>query len=171
MTELAGVSGRCSSLMGARSVGMNPLYLCSWGPYLRSSLSWTSCKQKLTHTQQVENMRENVSGQLSGMSVVQGLVVQDKFLFWQHLPLNNFYFRLGQRDHYFLGEPYSLTQRQPTSLQLLSSSLLSLSLHYKSSFSGNWNLRGFLECLCEEDGGRRWQFIGGRGDRAGVDGP
>ena len=30
-------------------------------------------------TQLVENVRENVSGQLSGVSVVQGLVVQDKF--------------------------------------------------------------------------------------------
>jgi len=55
----------------------------------------------------VENVRENVSGQLSEMSVVQGLVVQDKFLFWQHFPLNNFYFRSGQRDHYFLDEPHS----------------------------------------------------------------
>jgi len=27
---------------------------------------------------------------------------------------------------------------------------------------------GFLECLCDGDGGRRWQFIGGRGDRAGA---
>ena len=39
-------------------------------------------RQKLTYTQLVENVRENVSGQLSGMSVVQGLIVQDKFLFW-----------------------------------------------------------------------------------------
>ena len=73
----------------------------------------------------MENVRENVSVQLSGMSVVQGLVVQDKFLFWQHLPLNNFYFHSGQRDHYFLGEPHFLTQRLPTSLPLFSSSLLS----------------------------------------------
>jgi len=27
---------------------------------------------------------------------------------------------------------------------------------------------GFLECLCDGDGGRKWQFIGGRGDRAGA---
>jgi len=27
---------------------------------------------------------------------------------------------------------------------------------------------GFLESLCDGDGGRRWQFIGGRGDRAGA---
>jgi len=27
---------------------------------------------------------------------------------------------------------------------------------------------GFLECLCDGDGGRRWRFIGGRGDRAGA---
>jgi len=73
----------------------------------------------------VENVRENVSGQLSGMSVVQGLVVQDKFLFSQHLPLNNFYFRFGQRDHYLLGEAHSLTQKLPTSFPLFSSSLLS----------------------------------------------
>ena len=73
----------------------------------------------------MENVRENVSGQLSGMSVVQGLVVQDKFLFWQHLPLNNFYFRFGQRDHYLLGETHSLTQKLPTSFPLFSSSLLS----------------------------------------------
>ena len=73
----------------------------------------------------MENVRENVSGQLSEMLVVQGLVVQDKFLFWQHLPINNFYFRFGQRDHYLLGEPHSLTQRLPTSLPLFSSSLLS----------------------------------------------
>ena len=73
----------------------------------------------------MENVRENVSGQLSEMSVVQGLVVQDKFLFWQHLPLNNFYFLSRQRDHYFLDEPHSLSQRLPTSLLLFSSSLLS----------------------------------------------
>ena len=70
----------------------------------------------------MENVRENVSGQLSGMSVVQGLVVQEKFLFWQNLPLNNFYFRFGQRDHYLLGETHSLTQNY----QLLSHSSLSL---------------------------------------------
>jgi len=57
----------------------------------------------------VENVSENVSGQLSEMSVVQGLVVQDKFLFWKHLPLNIFYFRFGQWDHYLLDEPLSLT--------------------------------------------------------------
>ena len=163
MAELAGVSGRRSSLTGARSVEMNSLYLCCWGPSLRSLPFWTSCKQKLTQTQLMENVRENVSGQLSEMSVVHGLVVQDKLLFWQHLPLNNFYICSGQQDHYFLGEPYSLTQRLPTSLQLFSSSLLSFSLHFKSSFSGNWNLRGFLECLCEEVGGMKWQFIRGNG--------
>jgi hypothetical protein len=68
----------------------------------------------------VENVRENVSGQLSGMSVVQGLVVQDKFLFWQNLPLNNFYFHFGQRDHYLLGETHS------KNYQLLSHSSLPL---------------------------------------------
>jgi len=73
----------------------------------------------------VENVRENVSGQLSRMSVVQGLVVQDKFLFWQNLPLNNFYFRFGQRDHFLLGETDSLTKRLPTSFPLFSLSLLS----------------------------------------------
>ena len=71
----------------------------------------------------MENVRENVSGQLSGMSVVQGLVF--KFVFWQNLPLNNFYFRFGQRDHYLLGENHSLTQKLPTSFPLFSSSLLS----------------------------------------------
>jgi len=79
----------------------------------------------LAKTQLVENVRENVSGQLSGMLVVQGLVVQDKLLFWQNLPLNNFYFRFGQRDHYLLGETHSLTQKVPTSFPLFSSSLLS----------------------------------------------
>jgi len=101
------------------------------------------------------------------MSAVQGLVIQDKFLFWQFL-LNNFYFRFGQRNHYLLGEPHSLTQKLPTSFPLFSSSLLSFSLHYKSSFSGNWNLRGFLECLCEEVVGTKWQFIGGKRGRAGA---
>ena len=64
----------------------------------------------------MENVRENVSGQLSEMSVVQGLVVQDKFLFWQNFPLNNFYFRL---DNYLLGDTYSLTQKisQPSHTQ------------------------------------------------------
>ena len=61
-------------------------------------------------------MRENVSGQLSGMSVAQGLVVQDKFLFWQNFHLNNFYFRL---DNYLLGDTNSLTQKifQPSHTQ------------------------------------------------------
>jgi len=79
----------------------------------------------LAKTQLVENVRENVSGQLFRMSVVQGLVVQDKFLFWQNLPLNNFYFHFGQQDHYLLGETHSLTQKLPTSFPLFSSSLLS----------------------------------------------
>jgi len=95
------------------------------------------------------------------MSVVQGLVVQDKFLFWQYLPLNNFYFHSGQRDHYLQGETYSLTQRVPTSLPLFSSTLLLTSL--QELLLWKLKLAWFLECLCDGDGGRRWQFIGGRG--------
>ena len=70
----------------------------------------------------MENVRENVSGQLSGMLVVQGLVVQDKFLFWQNLPLSNFYFCFGQRDHYLL-EKLTLSLKD---YQLLSHSSLPL---------------------------------------------
>jgi len=70
----------------------------------------------------VENVRENISGQLSGMSVVQGLVVQVSIL--AEPPPKQLLLPLGQRDHYLLGETHSLTQKLPTSFPLFSFSLI-----------------------------------------------
>jgi len=147
---------------------MNSLYLCSWGPSLHSLPSRTSCRQKLTHTQLVENVRENASGQLSEMLVVQGLVVQDKFFILAAPPPKQLLLPLWTAGS-LLTRWTSLSHSETTNL---SSTLLFLStlflLHYKGSFSGNWNLRGFLECLCKEVGGRKWQFIGWKRDRVGA---
>ena len=95
------------------------------------------------------------------MSVVQGLIVQDKFSILAEPSPKQLLLR--QWDHYLLSDIHSLS----TSFPLFSFFLLS-SLFTTRAFSGNWYLCGFLECLCEGDGGRRWLFIGGRGSRAGA---
>jgi len=74
---------------------------------------------------------------------------------------------LGQRDHYLLGEAHSLTQKLPSSFPLFSFSLLS-SLFTTRAPSLETKTCVVFWNLCEEDGGRRWQFIGGRGGRAGA---
>ena len=153
---------------GARSVGTSSSYQCSWGPSLRFLPSWTSCRQKLTHRQLVENVKENVSGQLSwnvsslGVSRLRQVFIlaapPPKQLL---LPL----WTVGSLFSRWTSLSHSETTNLSPTLLFLSTLFL---LHYKSSFSGNWNLRGFLECLCEEVGGRKWQFIGGKGGMAGA---
>jgi len=110
------------------------------------------------------------------MLVVQGLVVQ--FLFWRNLPLNNFYFRFGQRDHYLLGEVHSLTKKLPTSCPLFSSSLLSLYFIARASLETEtcvvfWNAcakkmeagRGYLS---EEGRAGQAPLVGGRAPTCGA---
>ena len=77
----------------------------------------------------------SVSGQLSGVSVVQGLIVQEVSILVEPHP-KQLLLPLGQRDHYLLGDNHFL-KRTPTfpSTLLFLSTLFSL--HYKSSF---WKL-------------------------------